>query len=73
MDVRKEVNVSPYSAGTGESFVEGFLPRDMGRAASSFDALSVESYVQMLVLKIMLAAFIFQGACGVLDPQVRES
>lgn len=37
MEVRKEVEVSPYSAGTGESFVEGFSPRDMGRAASSFD------------------------------------
>lgn len=37
MDVRKEVEVSPYSAGTGESFVEGFSPRDMGRVASSFD------------------------------------
>lgn len=37
MDVRKEVEVSAYSAGTGESFVEGFSPRDMGRVASSFD------------------------------------
>lgn len=37
MEVRKEVEVSAYSAGTGESFVEGFSPRDMGRAASSFD------------------------------------
>ncbi|KAG0698946.1 hypothetical protein DFH29DRAFT_1016474 [Suillus ampliporus] len=37
IEVRKEVEVSAYSAGTGESFVEGFSPRDMGRAASSFD------------------------------------
>jgi len=37
IEVRKEVEISAYSAGTGESFVEGFSPRDMGRAASSFD------------------------------------
>ncbi|KAG1733244.1 uncharacterized protein EDB91DRAFT_1149677 [Suillus paluster] len=37
IEVRKEVEVSAYSAGTGESFVEGFSPRDMGRTASSFD------------------------------------
>ncbi|OJA20381.1 hypothetical protein AZE42_06676 [Rhizopogon vesiculosus] len=37
IEVRKEVEISAYSAGTGESFVEGFSPRDMGRTASSFD------------------------------------
>ena len=37
IEVRKEVEISACSAGTGESFVEGFSPRDMGRAASSVD------------------------------------
>ncbi|KAH7923186.1 hypothetical protein BV22DRAFT_1015894 [Leucogyrophana mollusca] len=38
LEVRKEVEVSAYSAGTGESFVEGFsAPRDVRRATSSFD------------------------------------
>jgi hypothetical protein len=36
--VRKEVEVSAYSAGTGESFVEGFsAPLHVRRASSSFD------------------------------------
>jgi hypothetical protein len=36
--VRKEVEVSAYSAGTGESFVEGFsAPRDARRFSTSFD------------------------------------
>lgn len=38
LQVRKEVEVSAYSAGVGESFVEGYsVPRDHRRAASSFD------------------------------------
>ena len=37
IEVRKEVEISAYSAGTGESFVEGFSPRDIGQVASSFD------------------------------------
>jgi len=39
LEVRKEVEISAYSAGTGESFVEGLSLRDMGRGrtASSFD------------------------------------
>jgi hypothetical protein len=38
IDVRKEVQVSAYSAGSGESFVEGFSsPRDVwNRTLSSF-------------------------------------
>lgn len=38
LEVRKEVEVSAYSAGIGESFVEGFsAPRDTRRQSNSFD------------------------------------
>jgi hypothetical protein len=38
IEVRRAVEVSAYSAGVGESFVEGFsAPRDLHRASSSFD------------------------------------
>jgi len=38
IDVRREVQVSAYPAGSGESFVEGFsLPRDIRALSSSFD------------------------------------
>ncbi|KAH7902822.1 hypothetical protein BJ138DRAFT_271896, partial [Hygrophoropsis aurantiaca] len=38
IEVRKEVEASAYTAGTGELFVEGFsAPRDVRHAASSFD------------------------------------
>jgi len=38
LEVRKEVEISAYSAGVGESFVEGFsAPRDVRRISSSFD------------------------------------
>ena len=38
IEVRKEVQISAYSAGTGESFVEGFsAPQHVRRALSSFD------------------------------------
>jgi len=38
VEVRREVEVSAYSTGMGESFVEGFsAPRDIRRASSSFD------------------------------------
>lgn len=40
IEVRKEVEVSAYTAGTGESFVEGFsAPQHVRRASSSFDEL----------------------------------
>lgn len=40
IEVRKEVKVSAYAAGTGESFVEGFsAPQHVRRASSSFDEL----------------------------------
>lgn len=38
IEVRKEVPISAYSAGTGESFVEDYsVPREFRRASSSFD------------------------------------
>ena len=38
IEVRKEVEVSAYSTGTGESFVEGFsAPQDIRRFSTSFD------------------------------------
>lgn len=38
IDVRREVEISAYSAGSGESFVEAFSsPRDVRRSSSSFD------------------------------------
>ena len=35
IEVRKEVEISAYSAGTGEAFIQG--PHDTGRISSSFD------------------------------------
>jgi len=38
VEVRREVQVSAYAAGVGESFIEGFsAPRDVRRVPSSFD------------------------------------